>query len=307
MAFNGLLISMILHAALGAWLIYHTPDIQRASEAVEVEIINDNSAKNRNREDSNKSVVLKAEVPLSELTDVGKARFFSESKLRVKVEQQARLSGLTENRGGGEQTPREQSKNQEPNQVAKPQLNLKPDWPSKPRLEPADSTDGLASASKPLPPQAFAPRPLNSGASRINESLPDDVKIGDFTALNTDQYLFYSFYARIAPMIRFHWERNVERAINELTIRNFTGPKKGEWDTAVDVVLDSKGYLINTTVERESRIDAFDKAVVQAFRSSTPFLNPPKEMIQEDGRIHLRYAFRVFWTPRQLAQPGARL
>jgi hypothetical protein len=305
MAFNGLLISLFLHAALTAWIVYHPPQQQRVAEAVEVEIINEPPATATSQSPSNKTVVLKAEVPLSELTNVGKARFFSEYQQRVKLEQQARLSGLTENRGGGVQAPREQSKNQD--QVAKPQVNLKPDWPKQPRLEPSEDKEGLAAAGKQLPPQAFAPRPLNQGASRINESMPSDVKLGDFTALNTDQYLFYSFYARIAPMIRFHWERNVERAINELTVRNFTGPKKSEWDTAVDVVLDSKGYLINTIIERESKIDALDKAVIQAFKSSTPFLNPPKEMIQEDGRIHLRYAFRVFWTPRQLAQPAARL
>ena len=306
MAFQGVFVSLVLHALFIGWVLSRPVHLAKDSTALEVEIVETDSPKNTPENSTAKTVVLKAQVPLSELTNVGKARFLSEDRLRVKVEQQARFSGLTENRGGGNTSPQKESKNQDPSRT---QLsNLKPDFPNQPRLEPSDSQDGMQAARQNrAEPQGFAPRDLSVGVSRVNEALPTQIKFGDFTALNTDQYLFYSFYARIAPLIRFHWERNVERAIDELTARNFSASRRSEWDTAVTVTLDSKGYHLQTVVDQTSQIEMLDRAVVLAFRSSTPFLNPPREMIREDGRIQLKYAFRVYWTPRQVAAPARRM
>ena len=43
--------------------------------------------------------------------------------------------------------------------------------------------------------------------------MPKEITVGSFTALNTDRYLYYSFYARIEELIRFRWESAVRQAM----------------------------------------------------------------------------------------------
>jgi hypothetical protein len=49
-----------------------------------------------------------------------------------------------------------------------------------------------------------------------------------------------------------------------------------------------------------------DRAAVAAFSEANYFPNPPKEMAEKDGRIHLKYAFVVVGTSRNWAgkEPG---
>jgi len=54
---------------------------------------------------------------------------------------------------------------------------------------------------------------------------------------------------------------------------------------------------------RQSGLPAFDEAAVRAFAEARIFPNPPKEMVEEDGMIHLKYSFTVEFDPHLLARP----
>jgi hypothetical protein len=128
---------------------------------------------------------------------------------------------------------------------------------------------------------------LSSGISTLSESLPENIKFGDFTALNTDQYLYFSFFNRIASRIRFNWENGVASVVEDLALRNFQLHNKRTFSTEVEVRLDPKGYLQGISIYRASGIQGLDLAVARAFELSTPFINPPAEMVKADGLIHL--------------------
>lgn len=138
------------------------------------------------------------------------------------------------------------------------------------------------------------------GVSSFGEVTPDHVKFGDFTALNTDRHLFYSFYARIEEKIRHRWVTYARAAAYNLA-NDPRRSRKDNWVTKIEIVLDPKGNFLRAILHEGSGMSTLDSAPVQAFRDARQFPNPPVEMIKEDGAIHVYYAFNVNMGPGHLA------
>lgn len=231
------------------------------------------------------NLVRQVEAPENQKTQSKeKARFMSENEQRVLLETQARRTGLTQNGG-------------------KP---LKPDsWMNqKPRPQAAETAPRTKSLDgyEPIPLPRPGSQAFNEAPSLTGELLPDDVSIGDFTALNTDRYQFYSFYARIEELVRFRWESALNRAVDKMDpgyVRNVIGRKT--WKTIVEFWILPDGTYHSAHLLKESGIPAFDQAVVFAFRDARFFPNPPPELVQKDGYIHLQYGFNVHWSPALLS------
>lgn len=226
-------------------------------------------------------IVLIENSPNASDTSEGKAAFLAAQTQRVKSQTQARFTGLTQNR----EFP------------TRPSMSQKQEAPQQEVVTSEQGTVSISATDR-------LNRELAKGISTISESLPDNIKYGDFTSLNTDQYLFFSFFSRIAPRIRFHWESGVERTVEALTFRNFNINEEKTFVTEVEVRLDSQGYYRGVSVYRSSGIPGLDEAVVRAFELSTPFINPPQEMVKEDSLIHLYYSFRVYFSPQLFARPA---
>ncbi len=195
------------------------------------------------------------------------SRFLSQEKQRVKNETQAAANGMTKN-----QTL----------QPTRSQLEKKT------HSTYSSSEDGYREVdiSKEL-------QEMNHEISTNGDSLPADVKVGSFTSLNTDRYLYYSFYARVEELIRYRWEARVQNAINGFDrISAFNAGDKN-WNSQVEFLLDENGFLKQALIMKPSGIKSFDSAAIEAFKEARVFPNPPKEMIQDDGFIHLKFAFNV--------------
>lgn len=210
------------------------------------------------------------------------ARFLSEQKQRVREETQAARSGMTQNRSNSESTS---SPTQHKASAAAPQ-NMNSD---KEGYRQVDISKELAEL-----------RDFGDGFSSVGESLPHDVKIGSFTALNTDRYLFYTFYARVEELIRFRWETRAQQAIDSLGRLDKLNASNRNWVTQAEFILDKNGYLKSALIMKSSGIPAFDLAAVNAFKEARIFPNPPPEMIKEDGFIHLVFSFTVRFNPPTL-------
>ncbi len=66
--------------------------------------------------------------------------------------------------------------------------------------------------------------------------------------------------------------------------------------------IDEKGVLRKALLLKESGVSRFDQAAILAFQDAKVFPNPPKEMLKEDGLIHLRYSFQVNYSPTYMAK-----
>ncbi|WP_413288765.1 energy transducer TonB [Bdellovibrio sp. HCB337] len=231
-----------------------------------------------------RQVVREALAPKSELKedDSDLARFLSADKQRVHREMQAAASGMTTNRSPGQNQPSESKQN-------------KP-VPKDPRRQSAKDFDPEGvDIAKNLKEYAQS---VESAPSTVGDALPQDVSIGTFTALNTDRYVFYSFFARIEDLVRFRWESRVRQAVDSFD-RNYVLSVVGRrnWITSVDIWITKDGRYHSAHILKESGIDRFDQAAILAFKEAGMFPNPPQEMVEDDGFIHLKYSFNVFFKP----------
>lgn len=235
-------------------------------------------------EEPERQIVRQAVVPDSQIVppeDETLARFLSEKKQRVRAEQRAAQTGMTENRQATQRN----------NQQNRPQQSA--------QRPPPREDDGYRDVD--ISKELAEMNRMNQGQSQVGEALPNDVKIGSFTALNTDQYLYYSFYARIEEQIRYRWENRVMAAIQRFDNITMMNTGNRNWVTQVEFLLDREGFLKSALVMKESGVKIFDMAAINAFREARVFPNPPPEMIKEDGFIHIKYSFSVNFRPPTLS------
>lgn len=327
--FRTLTLSVAIHLALGILLSkladeYANVRLSR-NKVTTVELLESPELPRRpqNKSRKNGHIVKQAELPPEELvTEKKDTNLLSEREQRVKREQQARAHGETVNRNGRESTlvapqkfnaKSEQAAKDQTKSASRGKINFKPPplLPKAPEPETdrqehagdlAVRRDENQNSDKGTPGGHRRERSLgqilpNAGPSMfdgISESHP--TPIGDFTALNTNRTLFYSFYSRIDSAIRSRWSSYVQAVMYDLSRLGLTR-NKNVWKTELEILLDSDGRFLRAVVHEESGSRKIDAAPVQAFRDARQFPNPPIEMIEQDGMIHLRYAFVVNVAP----------
>ncbi|MCB9072068.1 MAG: energy transducer TonB [Bdellovibrionaceae bacterium] len=143
-----------------------------------------------------------------------------------------------------------------------------------------------------------AARPSESTRQRLQSFLPHELELGDVVALNTDQNEFYSFYRRMAEKIVWPWAQSVNAGFEKMRLSGQIGSSPKAWVTIVEVILDNKGNVLSTQPLQLAGDSDIDSAPISAFKNAKTFPNPPIEMVDEDGYIHIRYKFVVYYTPR---------
>lgn len=247
------------------------------------------ASKSKSKPQENRQVVREALAPKQELKedDTDLARFLSADKQRVRKEMQAAATGMTSNR--------EASQKQASNSKEKKPTPQDPRKASPKNYDP----EGIDIA-KSLKEYAQS---VESAPSTVGEALPQDVSVGSFTALNTDRYVFYSFFSRIEDLVRFRWESRIRAAIDSFD-RNYLLSVVGQrnWITSVDIWLTKDGRFHSAHILKESGMPRFDQAAVLAFKEAGMFPNSPQEMVEDDGFIHLKYSFNVSFKPSAVVQ-----
>ena len=268
-SFQALIFSIVLHGIMVLFIRSYSgaPDFVSQNEPTEVEFIEQSDKKNQ-------TVV--TETDKADLLEKFKnqADFLSQFTKRVKEQLKARHTGETKN-----------SANQGPQQNADAQKVAQQS--SKPLQEPGETQ---RKSETPLG------RNIVMGESSIAERIPG-IREGAFTALNTDQFTYYTFYARLNEQVRFRWIRQIRSFIDSLSQKDFIELAKRERVTRIEVILDSSGNILNSIVHFTSGYRPLDQAASQAFSDAAPFRNPPRGMVEADGKIHLYYEFYVTLNP----------
>ncbi len=249
------------------------PFLEPRLETTEVEIIDKPFDQKNTRQ-----VVRQPVVPEKiKFRDEAQARFLSEQRQRVLLETKARETGLTQNRQASHPLP------QRP--------------PQKETSTSPKDPEGYEPIRLPRPNEL-----TEQGASTVGEALPNNMALGSFTALNTDHFQYYSFYARIEELVRFRWETQVRSAVDTFD-RKYAATHIGRknWITQIEFLITPDGHLKSAQIMKESGIKLFDQAAVFAFKDARFFPNPPKDMIESDGMIHVKYSFNVYFEPTAFA------
>ncbi len=130
----------------------------------------------------------------------------------------------------------------------------------------------------------------------------DKIQYGSVTLLNTDYSIYASFYDRIAPQIRYEWLRRVSTYLGDPVIIELLRLNKDLWSTRLEILLDKKGNFEKAVIVNSSGSQPLDLAPKDGIKAAAPFINPPKEIVSEDGKIHLHYAFAIRFDPRYFAR-----
>lgn len=272
---RALLFSFLVHFLLITTVIWVAPHFQTSpTETIEISLDPELQIQHA-LTPKKQQIVRQALVPekIKAPDDETLARFLSEQKQRVQEETQAANSGMTANHT---------SRNPKPS----------------PKMSPPDKDNGDRSID--ISRELHEMNRLSEGVSTIGDSMPREMKIGSFTALNTDRYLFYTFYARMEELIRYRWETRVQQAIANFDRLTIASIGNRNWVTHIEFLLDNKGQLQKAMILKESGVRLFDAAAVEAFKDARIFPNPPQEMVQDDGFIHIKFSFTVNYNPPAL-------
>lgn len=253
-----------------ATLLHLQPPSYRSRENIEVVIL-DKSPRKKQQFVTDPEALRPLKNALNELKR--KADFLSRETRRVREQMVARKTGRTQN-----QAP-----------------TARRAFP-----KPQEATD-LNGNQPAFNHQRVAERVVLSD-STLAEHIPD-VKRGGFTSLNTDQFMFYTFYARINEQIRNRWVSNLRAFSDSTGPHELNRLAQREQITELEILLDKDGNYKKTIVHRRSENHQLDAAAAYAISHAAPFLNPPSEIVAEDGFIHLYYQFHVQWRPQYVAGP----
>lgn len=281
---QAIVFSLLIHFTL-VWLAQYLPPYTSQNSPVEIEIVDSNPSKAQPPQ----QVVRQVDTPKDKKIDrsLDKLRFLSEQTQDVRKQVRALKTGMTENRLL-ETGSRNQEKSNSPSFADGETTNPKK----------ARGLDAFAPAYRKGPDFR---RELDTlkGVSTIGEVLPEEVEIGSFTALNTDRYQHYSFFARIEELIRFRWETSVRATIDRTPQSEFLRGVNSSWITHIEIWLKPNGEFHSAHLLKPSGIPGFDQSAAWAFRDARVFPNPPKEMVEE-GLIRLQYSFNVKFNPKTL-------
>jgi len=197
------------------------------------------------------------------------ARFLAASNNRVQRETRARV-----------QTPRPSPAPAPPSPVEPP-----------PAAAPEHRVPNLIPDFRPLDPgpsptesQPASAAPGEAGA--FNDDL-QDVAEGDGTFLNTREWRFASFFNRLKASVSEHWHpRQVllsTRHVNDPVTRI----------TVVRVTMSTSGAVTHVEVVHPCGFQPLDEEAVRAFRSASPFLNPPEALFGGGDAFSFNFSFHV--------------
>ncbi len=139
--------------------------------------------------------------------------------------------------------------------------------------------------------------PGGAQRSQYSHALPEEIKIGEMTVLNTDQHLFYSFYARFGDLVRYRWIRRARQAIRAGVAQGRKIDFGDVYTTQLEVILDANGVLQKIIVVKSSDWPELDQAPIDAIREVGEFRNPHPQMVRDDNTIRVHIAYHVQIAP----------
>lgn len=117
------------------------------------------------------------------------------------------------------------------------------------------------------------------------------LKEGETTALNTKEYVFYSYFKRIRERLDRTWRSTLREHLVKYYRKGRSLASDRDHHTKTLVTLNDRGHIIRVQLVEESGVRDLDSAAVNAFNKAGPFPNPPKGLVDRSGKIEIRWDF----------------
>ncbi len=113
----------------------------------------------------------------------------------------------------------------------------------------------------------------------------------DTTALNTKEYVFWGYFQRIRERLDIAWNRRLRTQLSKLWKKGRGLAAQSDHTTRLLVTLDPQGKIVRVQVLEDSGTVDLDQAAIRAFNDAGPFPNPPNGIVDQQGRIQIRWDF----------------
>lgn len=129
------------------------------------------------------------------------------------------------------------------------------------------------------------------GLGQTNDFL-EDVPLGDFTKLNTQEYQFFGFYDRVRKKLEQFWGFRIQEQAKKIFKSGRHIASEKNLVTGLTIELNDKGEIVDIMLKSTSGMRELDQAAIDSFNQAGPFPNPPKKMLK-NGRATIEWGFVV--------------
>ncbi|MFA6237104.1 MAG: cell envelope integrity protein TolA [Bacteriovorax sp.] len=150
----------------------------------------------------------------------------------------------------------------------------------------------LASESKKAAAQGIARGSSDETGFSRNNDFVEEVPLGDMTNLNTTEFKYYGFYHRIRQKLEQYWGSTIQSKAKNLYKSGRRLPASENLITAITVILDDRGQILDIKIDGTSGVRELDQAAIESFNKAGPFPNPPKGLLI-GGRAVIQWGFVV--------------
>ncbi len=144
-------------------------------------------------------------------------------------------------------------------------------------------------AEKPRDRPDFAP--LDQPGQKPGEDYVKGINEANETALNTREYIFFSYFKRIREQLDLAWRPILRTQLEKVYRQGRYIASDREHKTRTLVTLNDRGEIVRVQVLEESGTRDLDSAAVQAFNRAGPFPNPPRGLINGKREIEIQWDF----------------
>lgn len=150
----------------------------------------------------------------------------------------------------------------------------------------------LASEAKKTAAQGVAKGSSDESGFSRNNDFVEEVPLGDMTNLNTTEFKYYGFYHRIRQRLEQYWGSTIQSKAKNLYKSGRRLPASENLITAITVILDDRGQILDIKIDGTSGVRELDQAAIESFNKAGPFPNPPKGLLNA-GRAVIQWGFVV--------------
>lgn len=118
------------------------------------------------------------------------------------------------------------------------------------------------------------------------------MKEGEVSALNTKEFVFFSYYDRVRKQLDQAWQPILRSNIQRIFRSGRKLASHSDYITRTLVTLNKRGEIVKVQLLEESGARDLDSAAVDALNKAGPYPNPPKGLIEAaSGEVQIRWDF----------------
>lgn len=131
----------------------------------------------------------------------------------------------------------------------------------------------------------------NTGEGMQGGEYVKGLREGEVSALNTKEFIFYSYYERVRRQLDQAWQPRLREEI--LKIYRLGGKLARDMDyvTRTLVTLDEQGEVVRVRMVGTSGTVDLDQVAVDALNRAGPYPNPPQGLINSSRQVEIRWDF----------------